>query len=342
MIKSYCIHNGRLKWYIYIILFIFPIICSFFAICIGRMNISPIDVIHFFISYMKNKDIDPMLESILINIRLPRIITALIVGAGLSAAGIAFQSIFSNPLATPDILGVSSASSFGAIIAIILSFNTFGIQVLAMLTGLFAVAITLRISKIRGRASIVMLVLSGLIVSSLANALSSLLKYTADPTDKLPEISYWLMGSFARCSYKNIGFAGIFIIIGLIFIYIASFKLNIMSLSDDEAKSLGVNVLKYRFYFIFASTLITAASISICGQVGWIGLIIPHMARMLIGSNNTHTLPVGLSFGAAFMVVIEALSRTISIIELPISILTAIIGAPIFIILLKKTGGSFK
>lgn len=342
MLQKYCIKNGHIKSYIYIILFVLPLICSLFSLCIGRIYLHPLQVLQAFINFIQQQKIDPIISSILFNIRLPRILTALIIGAGLSAAGLSFQAIFANPLATPDILGVSSAASLGAIIAIILNVDTLGIQLIAMCFGLIAIFITLKIGRLQGKSSIIMLVLSGLIVSSLANAISSLLKYTADPSNKLPAISYWLMGSFARSSYNNIIIAGFFIVISVLFIVFSSFKLNIMSLSEDEAKSLGLNVQRYRVYFILASTLITASAISICGQVGWIGLIIPHLARMIIGSNNVYALPVGIFFGSAFMVIIEALSRTISVIELPISILTAILGAPIFIVLLKRTGGILK
>ncbi|MGF0096448.1 FecCD family ABC transporter permease [Peptoniphilus sp. SGI.035] len=339
--KKYFIKNGNIKFYVYIILFIFPIFSALIAISIGRMSISIFDILKLFKNHIMNIKLDPMLESVIINIRLPRIITALIVGAGLTCAGITFQSLFSNPLATPDILGVTSASSLGAIIAILLSLNTMGIQTLALLTGLLSIFITLRIVKSVG-SSIIMLVLSGIIVSSFANAISSLLKYTADPTDKLPQITYWLMGSFSRASYANLLLAGPLIILSVIFIYKMRWRLNILSLSEDEAKSLGINVKNTRLLFIFASTIITASSISLCGQIGWIGLIIPHICRLIVGANNVYTVPIGISFGAAFMVLIESLSRTISVIELPISILTAIIGAPIFIALLRRTGGQFR
>lgn len=341
MIKNYCIKNGKIRFYVYIILFILPIICSIVALSIGRMNVNFLDIINLFKNLILKRQLDPILESVIINIRLPRIITAIIVGAGLTVAGITFQSLFSNPLATPDILGVTSASSLGAIIAILLSQSTMGIQIIALITGLLSIFITLRLVKSVG-PSIIMLVLSGIIVSSLANALSSLLKYTADPTDKLPQITYWLMGSFGRASYDNLTLAAPLILISLIIIYKMRWRLNILSLSEDEAKSLGINVKRTRLLFIFTSTLITASSVSLCGQVGWIGLIIPHICRMIVGANNSYTVPIGISFGAAFMALIESLSRTISIIELPISILTAIIGAPIFIILLRESGGQFK
>lgn len=341
MIKRIFIKDKKIKASAHIILISLPILISIFALAIGRMPLSIGQIVNFFNAYLGGREVDPMLESVIINVRLPRIITGLVVGAGLSAAGLSFQGVFSNPLATPDILGVSSASSLGAVIGILLSLSTLSIQALALVFGLIGVVLTLYIGKTRTKSSTIMLILAGLVVSSLTNALSSLLKYTADPTDKLPAISYWLMGSFARSSYKNLMLSAPLIIFGIILIRLLIFKLNIMSLSEDEAKSLGVNVKKTRLIFIFASTLITASSISMCGQVGWIGLIIPHMARMMVGANNTHTLPISLSLGASLMVLIEALSRTVSVIELPISVLTAIIGAPIFISLIRKTGGGF-
>ena len=341
MIKKIFIKDKKIKASAHIILISLPILISIFALAIGRMPLSIGQIIKFFNAYLGGREFDPMLESVIINVRLPRIITGLVVGAGLSAAGLSFQGVFSNPLATPDILGVSSASSLGAVIGILLSFSNLSIQALALVFGLIGVVLTLYIGKTRTKSSTIMLILAGLVVSSLSNALASLLKYTADPTDKLPAISYWLMGSFARSSYKNLILSAPLIIFGIILIRLLIFKLNIMSLSEDEAKSLGVNVKKTRLIFIFASTLITASSISMCGQVGWIGLIIPHMARMMVGANNTHTLPFSLSLGASLMVLIEALSRTVSVIELPISVLTAIIGAPIFVSLIRKTGGGF-
>ena len=341
MIKKIFIKDKKIKASAHIILISLPILISIFALAIGRMPLSIGQIIKFFNAYLGGREFDPMLESVIINVRLPRIITGLVVGAGLSAAGLSFQGVFSNPLATPDILGVSSASSLGAVIGILLSFSNLSIQALALVFGLIGVVLTLYIGKTRTKSSTIMLILAGLVVSSLSNALASLLKYTADPTDKLPAISYWLMGSFARSSYKNLILSAPLIIFGIILIRLLIFKLNIMSLSEDEAKSLGVNVKKTRLIFIFASTLITASSISMCGQVGWVGLIIPHMARMMVGANNTHTLPISLSLGASLMVLIEALSRTVSVIVLPISVLTAIIGAPIFISLIRKTGGGF-
>lgn len=333
--------DGRLHPYVYFILIFFPLACGLVGLSMGRMDIKISEIILFFKNLIGGGQVDPLMESLIINIRLPRVLTALVVGGGLTAAGIAFQALFSNPLATPDILGVTSAASLGAVLGIIFSLGTMGIQVLAMVFGLLSILITINLVK-RDETSMIMLVLAGIIVSSLANALASLLKYTADPMDKLPQITYWLMGSFGRTSYKNLALAGPLILISMIVIYKMRWSLNLLSLSEDEARSLGINVKKTRLIFILAATLITASSVSICGQIGWIGLIIPHLARLMVGSNNLYTLPLGISFGAGFMVLIEALSRTVSVIELPISILTAIIGAPIFIILMRRSGGIFK
>ena len=333
--------DGRLHPYVYFILIFFPLVCGLLGLSMGRMDIKISEIILFFKNLIGGGQVDPLMESLIINIRLPRVLTALVVGGGLTAAGIAFQALFSNPLATPDILGVTSAASLGAVLGIILSLGTMGIQVLAMVFGLLSILITINLVK-RDETSMIMLVLAGIIVSSLANALASLLKYTADPMDKLPQITYWLMGSFGRTSYKNLALAGPLILISIFVIYKMRWSLNLLSLSEDEARSLGINVKKTRLIFILAATLITASSVSICGQIGWIGLIIPHLVRLMVGSNNLHTLPLGISFGAGFMILIEALSRTVSVIELPISILTAIIGAPIFIILMRRSGGIFK
>ncbi|MBS6534818.1 FecCD family ABC transporter permease [Peptoniphilus harei] len=333
--------DGRLHPYVYFILIFFPLVCGLLGLSMGRMDIKISEIILFFKNLIGGGQVDPLMESLIINIRLPRVLTALIVGGGLTAAGIAFQALFSNPLATSDILGVTSAASLGAVLGIILSLGTMGIQVLAMVFGLLSILITINLVK-RDETSMIMLVLAGIIVSSLANALASLLKYTADPMDKLPQITYWLMGSFGRTSYKNLALAGPLILISIFVIYKMRWSLNLLSLSEDEARSLGINVKKTRLIFILAATLITASSVSICGQIGWIGLIIPHLVRLMVGSNNLYTLPLGISFGAGFMVLIEALSRTVSVIELPISILTAIIGAPIFIILMRRSGGIFK
>ncbi|WP_313185456.1 iron ABC transporter permease [Lacrimispora sp. BS-2] len=316
-----------------------PIATAIICLCIGRMNLSIIEVMNTLFDAAKGNR-ESQNYSIVINLRAPRIIMAIIVGAGLTCAGNAFQSLFSNPLATPDVLGVTSGTCVGAIIAIIMSMGIMETQLLALAFGLFAVWITMVLARDRNGQSVVFLVLAGVIISALFNAVGSLLKYTADPLDKLPAITYWLMGSFTSASYKKIMVGSPLILTGIAVIYLMRWKLNILSLSSDEARASGMDLKKTRLVFVLAATIITASCVSMCGQVGWIGLLIPHCSRMLVGSNNRYVVPVGISIGASFMIIIDTFSRSISVIELPLSILTAIIGAPVFISLLKRNRGS--
>lgn len=336
------IKNGRFSPATILLMFLLPIVTGLICLCFGRMNVPVQDVLSSFTAVFTGNAGDSQNYSIIINLRLPRILMAIIVGAGLTVAGATFQALFSNPLATPDILGVTSGTCVGAILAIILSCNTLETQLIALAFGLASVVFTLRIAGKNDGRSMVYLVLAGTIASSLFNAIGSLLKYTADPQDKLPEITYWLMGSFTSASYKEILIGSPLILVGIVLIFLLRWRLNILSLSDDEAKASGINIKQTRMLFIVASTLITASAVSMCGQVGWIGLLIPHCARMLVGSNNRYVIPVSLSLGACFMILIDTLSRTISIIELPLSILTAIIGAPVFISLLNKTRSNLR
>ena len=330
------IKKGRFTPLALLLMLALPLVTSVVCLCFGRMNVPVGEVLTALRTALTGGSAANVQNySIVINLRLPRILMAIIVGAGLTCAGNTFQSLFSNPLATPDILGVTSGTCVGAILAIILSCSVLETQLIALVFGLASVCFT------DGR-SMVYLVLAGTIASALFNALGSLLKYTADPQDKLPEITYWLLGSFTSASYQKILIGCPLILVGIAVIYLLRWRLNILSLSDDEARASGINIKHTRMLFILASTLITASAVSMCGQVGWIGLLIPHCARMLVGSNNRYVVPVSLSLGASFMILIDTLSRTISIIELPLSILTAIIGAPVFISLLNKTRSNLR
>lgn len=319
-----------------------PVITGIFCLCFGRMNLSVREVITALTAMIHGNPESVKNYAIVVNMRLPRIIMAVIVGAGLTCAGDTYQSLFSNPLATPDILGVTSGTCVGAILAIILSCSIIETQMIALVFGLASVWFTLCVAGRNDNRSTVFLVLAGTIISSLFNAIGSLLKYTADPTDKLPEITYWLMGSFTSATYKKLLIGTPLILGGIIVIYLLRWKLNILSLSEDEARASGIDLKKTRLVFILTSTVITASAVSMCGQVGWIGLLIPHCARMLVGSNNCYVIPASISMGACFMILIDTLSRTISVIELPLSILTAIIGAPVFISLLNKNRSNLK
>lgn len=325
----------------YIILGILPFLAALICLGIGRYSMSVSETVTTLFSRFTNAKVDNTAYTVIFNVRLPRIILTAVVGAGLSCAGAAFQGLFSNPLATPDTLGVASGASFGAVLAMLIGGNMIGIQGMALIFGLISCLITFLIGRSSRRGSIVMIVLAGLVVSSVFEALVSLMKYVADPQDELPVITYWLMGSMSRANYKNLVMGIPFIVIGIIIIFALRWRLNILSFNEDEARSLGVNVKILRVAFILASSMITASCVSMCGQVGWVGLLVPHISRMMRGNNNCKVIPVSISLGAFFMIVMDTFARSATASEIPISILTAIIGAPVFIVLLKKTGGSW-
>lgn len=325
----------------YIILGILPFLAALICLGIGRYSMSVSETVTTLFSKFTNAKVDNTAYTVIFNVRLPRIILAAVVGAGLSCAGAAFQGLFSNPLATPDTLGVASGASFGAVLAMLIGGNMIGIQGMALIFGLISCLITFLIGRSSRRGSIVMIVLAGLVVSSVFEALVSLMKYVADPQDELPVITYWLMGSMSRANYKNLVMGIPFIVIGIIIIFALRWRLNILSFNEDEARSLGVNVKILRVAFILASSMITASCVSMCGQVGWVGLLVPHISRMMRGNNNCKVIPASISLGAFFMIVMDTFARSATASEIPISILTAIIGAPVFIVLLKKTGGSW-
>ena len=325
----------------YIILGILPFLAALICLGIGRYSMSVSETVTTLFSRFTNAKVDNTAYTVIFNVRLPRIILAAVVGAGLSCAGAAFQGLFSNPLATPDTLGVASGASFGAVLAMLIGGNMIGIQGMALIFGLISCLITFLIGRSSRRGSIVMIVLAGLVVSSVFEALVSLMKYVADPQDELPVITYWLMGSMSRANYKNLVMGIPFIVIVIIIIFALRWRLNILSFNEDEARSLGVNVKILRAAFILASSMITASCVSMCGQVGWVGLLVPHISRMMRGNNNCKVIPVSISLGAFFMIVMDTFARSATASEIPISILTAIIGAPVFIVLLKKTGGSW-
>ena len=283
---------------------------------------------------------EPQVYSVLINVRLPRIILAVLCGAGLAVSGAAFQSIFSNALATPDTLGVAAGASFGAALALMLKAGLIVVQLTALTVGFVAVVLTYLISRQRQGVSTVMVVLSGMVIASLFEAGISIIKFVADTESQLPAITYWLMGSLSNTNYRSLALGAPFIMIGIGVIFALRWKLNVLMLSEEEAKTMGVNVKLMRVIVALAATMITASCVSMCGQVGWVGLLIPHICRMLFGSNNRQVVPASISLGASFLLIMDTVARSATAAEIPISILTAMIGAPFFILLLKKTGGA--
>ncbi|WP_333593883.1 iron ABC transporter permease [Anaerospora hongkongensis] len=318
------------------------LITFFVSLFVGRYIISPYEVSGILLDGLLGEAGDGMEYSVVWNLRLPRTLLNCFVGAGLAVAGGAFQGIFRNPLVSPDVLGVSSGAAFGAALGILLSGMNHLATVMALLFGIASVFMTYTLSKLRGESSTLSLVLSGMIISAVFSALISLIKYVADPYDKLPAITYWLMGSFASASYSNLQLAGIPIFLGTVVLLLLRWRINILSLGDEDAYSLGVNPVKTRRVIIIMATLITASCVTVTGVIGWVGLVIPHICRMLIGVDHMKLLPVSCVVGAAFMIIVDLIARTVTAAEIPIGILTALVGAPFFALLFKRAKGDWQ
>ena len=323
------------------LLVLLPVVTSILCLCIGRYSSTWGDTLSALWRIITEGVVKgDNLAKIIRDMRLPRIVLALLVGGGLSVAGLAFQSLFANPMATPDTLGVAGGASFGAVLALLLGAGTLTTQVVALLMGFAAVGLTMMIGQGKGaERSLTSMILGGMIISSLFSALISLVKLVADTDSKLPAITYWLMGSLSSATWRTVAFVLPFILVGVGLLYAIRWRLNILPLSEDEIRASGSNVRTLRSVTSLAGTMIVAACVSTCGQVGWVGLLIPHICRMAFGSDNLVLVPASVSLGAVFMVLVDTAARSISPSESPVSVLTAIIGAPVFIALLRKTGG---
>ena len=278
---------------------------------------------------------DPLLATVLWNVRLPRVMAALIVGAGLAAAGATYQGLFRNPLVSPDLLGVSVGASLGAVLGIFLSLPLLAIQLAAFVGGLVAVlAVTGIGALVRERDPVLTLVLAGIAIQALIGAGISLIKVLADPYDQLPAITYWLLGSMTAITRFDVLSILPAVVIGLAPLVLLRWRMNVMTLGEEEAQTLGIDTLKTRIVLIAGATLVTAATVSVTGIIGWIGLVIPHIARMLVGPDFRRLLPAAMMLGAAYLLVVDMLARSIAAIEVPLGILTAVVGAPFFLWLL--------
>jgi iron complex transport system permease protein len=313
---------------------------SFSSLFMGRYDISLSQGYQIIYHKIIGVPSDDMAARVVWEIRLPRVLMSLLVGGGLAASGTAFQGVFQNRLVSPDILGVSNGAGFGAALAMILgSTLTVGVAPMAFVGGIISVILTYSISKIKKDQSALALVLSGIIVASFFSALISYIKLVADTESVLPSITYWLMGSFASSNFDKIAFASTFIIGGLIVLLLMRWKINILSMGDDEAYTLGINPKRNRLVIIIACTLITAASVTVAGIIGWVGMIMPNICREYVSANNRYLLPASIVIGGLFMVCIDLVARCATAAEIPIGILTAIVGAPIFVLVFFKKEG---
>lgn len=281
------------------------------------------------------------MEIVLFNIRLPRIALACLVGCCLSVAGASYQGVFQNPMASSDILGASSGAAFGAALSILNNGNSYTTTFSAFFFSLLTVALVYLISiRVKGK-NVLGLILAGIMVSSLFSAGTSFIKLVADPNDQLPAITYWLMGSLSGTKKSDVLFAVIPMTIGLIPLFLLRWRMNVLTMGDDEAKSMGVNATQIRMIVIICSTLITAASVSVSGMIGWVGLVIPHLTRKIVGNNYKHLIPASMLFGSIFLLLVDNFSRNLLTTEIPLGILTAFIGAPFFIYLITRKGDSY-
>ncbi|MDO5028773.1 MAG: iron ABC transporter permease [Bacillota bacterium] len=274
-----------------------------------------------------------------INVRLPRVIMACLVGSSLALAGTAYQSVFQNPMAAPDILGASSGACFGAALGILLGLSSALIIVLAFGASLLSIILVYLVgTRTRGN-QIVNILLAGIMIGSLFSAATSFVKLVADPTNQLPAITYWLMGSLSGTRMANVKFVLVPMFLGSLPILVSRWKMNILTLGEDEARSLGVNISRLRLVVILGATFVTAASVSVSGMIGWVGLVIPHLSRKLVGNDNRYLVPTSMVFGAIFLLLVDDISRNLLATEIPIGILTAFVGAPFFLYLMAGKGG---
>lgn len=306
------------------------------AMSVGRYSMNPLDTVSAIISKVTGAEGNETMESVLFYVRMPRILGALFIGMALSVSGAVYQSAFKNPLVSPDLLGVSSGASTGAALAIILSMSNQGVQAFAFAGGMLAVAMATTLPKMLRNTSNMMLILSGIIVSGFMTSLLGVIKFFAEEQTELSSIVFWQMGSLSTITYGQLVSVIPIITICLVIILAISWQLNILSFGEQEAKSIGVNVKLLRGIAVVCASLLTACAVSISGTIGWIGLVIPHFGRMIAGSDNTKMLPVTMILGASFLLIIDTFARALTTVEIPLSILSGLVGAPFYAWLLYR------
>ena len=280
--------------------------------------------------------VDDVARTLVLRVRLPRLLAAVLIGSSMAGTGTAFQGIFKNPLVDSNLLGVTSGAGFGAALALTLGGSSADVQLVAFGFGLLAVILAFCGSRLYHTAPMGVLTLMGVLIGSFFGSLTSLLKYIADPLDTLPEITFWLLGGLTGVTWEKVPLLTLITILGGAFLWLVRWKLNILSLGDEEAQTLGVNPNRVKLAIMVCATLITAAAVSVGGVIGWIGLVIPHAGRIIVGPDHLRLLPVSLSLGASFLLVIDTISRTVLPAEVPLGVLTGLVGVPLLIVLLRR------
>lgn len=324
-----------------------PVVCLLLgvgvAMSVGRLGLSGAEIGRAIWSLMFPGQWEPDLaQTVLFQVRGPRIVAAMLVGAGLAMAGAAFQGLFRNPLVSPDILGASGGAALGAVLGIFFGWSVMGIQAMAFGSGLLAVVVVYLVgSAFRQGDPILLLILTGVVIGSLLGAGIGLVKYLADPYNQLPAITFWLLGSLAGTTAGDIAALALPVLLGASVLFALRHRLSVMSLSEDEARSMGVNTTRLRWILIMAATLVTSAGVAMAGVIGWVGLVVPHMARFMVGPSFERLLPASALLGAGFLLLIDTLARSMATIEVPLGLLTAVIGTPFFIALLRHAHRSW-
>ena len=315
------------------------------AFSVGSFPVAPADVLAIIIAKLSGgtHTAPPNAEAVVLQIRGPRVFAALLIGAALAVSGTAFQSVFRNPLVAPDILGVSAGAALGALTGIWLSLDVWTIQVLAFAGGLAAVALVAGLAaSFRQHDPVLLLVLSGIVLGSLFGACIALLKFFADPYNQLPAMTYWLLGSLASVTPEEALAVAPAIVLGVAVLWLLRWRINVLSMGDEEARALGIDTRRVRFAAIAAATLATAAAVSVSGVIGWVGLVVPHLARLITGPDNSRLMPVACLIGAGFMLAVDTMARALGSAELPLGVLTALVGTPLFLWLLATARRSWQ
>ncbi len=309
------------------------------SVAAGRYPVSVSEVFDVLAEKILGRDagVSERSVSVIWNVRMPRVILACLIGCSLSAAGAAYQGVFQNPLASPDILGASSGAAFGAALALLAGTDGFGVAVSSFSFSLVAVGTVCLISRASGGKRALTMILAGIVVGALFTAGISFVKLVSDPTDQLPAITYWLMGSLSGGGREGLAFAFIPAFSGCLLLFALRWRINVLTLGDDEARSVGVNVSAVRSAVISGASLVTAASVAVGGIIGWVGLVVPHLARRVVGNDYRVLMPASMVFGALFLLLIDDAARCLSTREIPIGILTSFVGAPFFIWLIMRT-----
>jgi iron complex transport system permease protein len=332
--------NSRLKKSITgIALLALPVMLFALALLLGRYPIGPLDVGRSLLSPFfpdLAADIPDVARRLVLRVRLPRALAALLIGASYGGTGTAFQAIFKNPLVDSNILGVTSGAGFGAALALLLLLNNWQVQLFAFAFGLIAVSLAFFGSRLYKTSPLLILTLMGILIGSLFGSLTALLKYMADPLDTLPAITFWLLGSLATITWAHLPVLVIISILGLFFLWLIRWRLNVLSLGDAEARALGINPTRAKLWVIIAATLMTAAAVSVSGVIGWVGLVIPHAGRLLVGPDHKRLMPASILLGASFLLLIDNIARTLLPGEIPLGVLTGLIGVPVLALLLRR------